>query len=51
MKDFWFLFWAYTFIWGFVAVYVGFLVAKQRSVKRQIRELQSRLERDGAADA
>jgi CcmD family protein len=39
-----YLFWAYTVIWLFVAVYLGVLMAKQRSLRRQIDEIRSKLE-------
>jgi hypothetical protein len=43
MENFWYLFWAYTLIWVFFAVYLGILMAKQRSLRRQIDELRSKL--------
>lgn len=39
-----YLFWAYTVIWFFVAVYLGFLMARMRSLRRQIDEIRSKLE-------
>ncbi len=46
-----YLFWAYAVIWLFVAVYLGLLMAKQRSLRRQIDEIRSKLERRASTDS
>lgn len=38
-----YLFWAYNLIWIFIAVYLGVLMVKQRSLRRQIDEIKSKL--------
>jgi len=43
-----FLFWAYNLIWIFIAAYLGILMAKQRSLRRQLDELKSKLGKDAA---
>jgi len=45
VKDnFGYLFTAYTFIWVLLAVYLGILMGKQRSIRRRIDELSEKLE-------
>ncbi len=38
-----YLFWAYNIIWILIAGYLGVIFARQRSLRRQIEELRSRL--------
>jgi CcmD family protein len=38
-----FLFWAYTIIWIFIAGYLGILMARQRTLRRHIDEIKSKL--------
>jgi CcmD family protein len=42
-ENFPYLFWAYNLIWIFIAAYLGILMAKQRSLRRQIDEIKARL--------
>jgi CcmD family protein len=43
-ENFGYLFAAYTFIWALLAAYLGVLMAKQRSIRRQIDEISEKLE-------
>ena len=45
-----YLFWAYNFIWILISAYLGTIFARQRSIKRQIEELKSRLDKLGDSD-
>lgn len=45
-EDLPYLFWAYTAIWALISVYVGLLLSRQRSLKRQIDEIKALLNRD-----
>ena len=42
-ENFSYLFWGYNVIWIFIAAYIGILMARQRSLRRQIDEIRSRL--------
>jgi len=42
-ENFSYLFWGYSVIWIFIAAYIGILMARQRSLRRQIDEIRSRL--------
>jgi CcmD family protein len=43
-----YLFWAYNCIWFLIAGYVGILMARQRTIRRQIGELRKRLKAFGS---
>lgn len=45
MKNFWYLFVAYTVIWTAIFVYVTHLSKKNREVREELRELQAQVER------
>ena len=45
-----YLFWAYNLVWILIAAYLGVLMAKQRSIRRQMDDLKSRLERSGGGE-
>jgi len=51
IENFWFLFSAYTFIWALLAVYLGILMARQRSIRRQIDEIRARLDSESRRGA
>jgi CcmD family protein len=40
-----YLLWAYNIIWILIAGYLGVIFARQRTIRRQIEELKSRLDR------
>lgn len=42
-ENFIYLFGAYTFIWILLAVYLGVLMKKQRSIRREIDAIKARL--------
>ena len=45
-----YLFWAYNCIWFLIAGYVGILLARQRTIRRQIEELREKLDSSGEGD-
>jgi len=49
-ENFPYLFWAYNFIWILLAAYLGVLMAKQRSLRREIDALKSKLAETSHAD-
>lgn len=40
MKNFWFLFWAYTVVWIGIAAYVGFIAHRLRKVSNRLDRLE-----------
>jgi CcmD family protein len=45
VKNFWYLFAAYTIIWTALFVYIMHLSQKNRELRDELRELQARVER------
>jgi len=49
-EDLPYLFWAYTAIWALISGYIGLLLARQRSLKRQIDEIKNLLDRGASGE-
>lgn len=45
MRNFWYLFAAYTVIWTALFAYIMHLSRKNRELREELRELQARVER------
>lgn len=51
MKNFAYLFWAYTAFWALLAGYVLFLIVRLRGVERRMRRVERALEERQRSDA
>jgi CcmD family protein len=45
VRNFWYLFAAYTIIWTALFIYIVYLSQKNRELRNELRELQARVER------
>lgn len=46
MKTYWFLFWAYSVIWGFIAGFLLLLLVKQTKSEGRLKMIERRIEGD-----
>jgi CcmD family protein len=44
VKTYWFLFWAYSVIWGFIAGFLLLLLVKQTKSERKLETIERRIE-------
>jgi len=47
VKTYWFLFWAYSVIWGFIASFLLLMLARQARTERKLEAIERRVSEAG----